>query len=88
MREIVDRLREDAPDDPFWKGVRDVETDGTEVIVHFHEPLEPREVEAGEARVLCHLHDAQALAQARQLRESALSLRLAAPGGRQSSIIV
>jgi oligopeptide/dipeptide ABC transporter ATP-binding protein len=71
VREIVDRLRQDAPDDPFWKGVREVETRPGEVAVHFHEPLEPREVAADRARVLCHLHDPEALAQAEPLRRSA-----------------
>jgi peptide/nickel transport system ATP-binding protein len=67
VREILDRLGAEAPGDPFWKGVRDVETGSGEVIVRFHEPLEPREVEAGRARVLCHLHDEAALARAREL---------------------
>jgi len=71
VREIVERLRRDAPDDPFWSGVREVETRDEEVAVHFHEPLEPREVSADGARVLCHLHDPDALAQAERLRGGA-----------------
>ena len=71
VREIVERLREDAPDDPFWTGVRDVEAGQNEVVVRFHEPLEPREVEAGRARVLCHLHDDAALGEAERRREGA-----------------
>jgi oligopeptide/dipeptide ABC transporter ATP-binding protein len=67
VREIVDALRKDAPDDPFWKGVREVETGDTEVIVQFHEPLVPRPVKAGEAQVLCHLHDQEAMARAFKL---------------------
>jgi oligopeptide/dipeptide ABC transporter ATP-binding protein len=66
--EILERLRQDAPDDPFWKGVREVETGGAEVVVRFHEPLEPREVEVGEAKVLCHLHDPEAIAEAERRR--------------------
>jgi oligopeptide/dipeptide ABC transporter ATP-binding protein len=67
VREIVDRMRQEAPDDPFWTGVQEVETGEGEVVVRFHEPLVPREVEAGKARVLCHLHDAEALARAREV---------------------
>jgi oligopeptide/dipeptide ABC transporter ATP-binding protein len=67
VREIVERLRGDAPEDPIWKGVRDIETGDAEVVVHFHEPLEPREVQAGEAQVLCHLHDPDAMTQAEVL---------------------
>jgi oligopeptide/dipeptide ABC transporter ATP-binding protein len=68
VREVLESLREDAPDDPFWKGVREVETREEEVALHFHEPLEPREVSADRARVLCHLHDPAAVAQAERLR--------------------
>ncbi len=67
VREIVERLRQEAPGDPFWKGVREVETGAAEVVVHFHEPLEPREMQAGDAQVLCHLHDPEALDRARAL---------------------
>jgi oligopeptide/dipeptide ABC transporter ATP-binding protein len=66
--EILEGLRRDAPDDPFWKGVREVETGAAEVVVRFHEPLEPREVQADEAKVLCHLHDPEALAEAERRR--------------------
>jgi oligopeptide/dipeptide ABC transporter ATP-binding protein len=70
VQEILDRMRQEAPHDPFWKGVREVETGEGEVVVRFHAPLVPREVQAGEARVLCHLHDAQALARAREVRSA------------------
>jgi oligopeptide/dipeptide ABC transporter ATP-binding protein len=65
--EIVEALREDAPDDPFWKGVAEVEAREDDVMIRFHQPLEPREVQAGGAKVLCHLHDEAALARARDL---------------------
>ena len=68
VREIVELLQKDAPEDPFWSGVREIETRDREVVVHFHEPLEPREVAAGAAAVLCHLHDPDALARAEELR--------------------
>ena len=71
VRDVLERLRADAPEDPFWTGVREIETGPQEVVVHFHEPLVPREVMAGQAQVLCHLHDPDALARAEQLRAGA-----------------
>jgi oligopeptide/dipeptide ABC transporter ATP-binding protein len=68
VREIIDRLREDAPEDQFWRGVREVETGATEVAIRFREPLVPRPVQAGEAQVLCHLHDPDVVSGARGYR--------------------
>jgi oligopeptide/dipeptide ABC transporter ATP-binding protein len=68
VAEVLEKLRRDAPDDPFWRGVREVETGEGQVVVRFHEPIEPREVQAGEAKVLCHLHDPEAIAEAERRR--------------------
>jgi hypothetical protein len=68
---IIERLRTDAPDDPFWKGVAAVETGDDAVSIRFREGLEPRDVEAGHARLQCHLYDEDALAAAR--REAGMS---------------
>jgi oligopeptide/dipeptide ABC transporter ATP-binding protein len=65
--ELLERLRADAPDDPFWKGVAGVEPGADEAIVRFHEGLVPRDVNSGAALVKCHLHDERALEQARRL---------------------
>jgi oligopeptide/dipeptide ABC transporter ATP-binding protein len=67
VEEILDRLRSDAPEDPFWKGVAGIEVDARGVVVRFHEGLEPRDVESGGARLQCHLYDDEALARAREL---------------------
>jgi oligopeptide/dipeptide ABC transporter ATP-binding protein len=67
VEEILDRLRSDAPEDPFWKGVAGIEVDARGVVVRFHEGLEPRDVESGGARLQCHLYDDEALAHAREL---------------------
>ncbi len=61
---IIERLRADAPDDPFWKGVATVEVEGSAVSVRFHEGLEPRDVHADGSRLQCHLYDPEALAAA------------------------
>jgi oligopeptide/dipeptide ABC transporter ATP-binding protein len=71
VAEIVERLRGDAPDDPFWRGVERVETEDGSVAVHFLPWLDPRDVEAGASRVRCHLHDEKALARAEELRHAA-----------------
>jgi hypothetical protein len=65
--EVLERLRADAPEDPFWKGVAGIDVDAEGVSVRFHEGLDPRDVESGGARLQCHLYDDEALARARQL---------------------
>jgi peptide/nickel transport system ATP-binding protein len=64
VREILERLRADAPDDPFWKGVAGVSADGKGVTVRFNDWLDPRDVESGGVRLQCHLYDTDALANA------------------------
>jgi oligopeptide/dipeptide ABC transporter ATP-binding protein len=62
--QIVERLRADAPDDPFWKGVAGIGERGGAVAIRFHDGLEPRDVESGHSRLQCHLYDPEALAAA------------------------
>jgi len=69
--EVLERLRAAAPDDPFWRGVSETQVVEEGVAVRFHEPLEPRDLAVGAARVQCHLHDEDALAAAGQAREAA-----------------
>jgi oligopeptide/dipeptide ABC transporter ATP-binding protein len=71
--EIVERLRADAPDDPFWKGVAETRVEPDAVVLSFHEGLVPRDVEVGETRVECHLHDDEALARAAAVRSEQAS---------------
>jgi peptide/nickel transport system ATP-binding protein len=70
VAEIVDRLRTDAPDDPFWKGVAAIDTEGSAVTIRFHESLEPRDVQAGGSRLQCHLYDEEALAAAQRATDT------------------
>jgi oligopeptide/dipeptide ABC transporter ATP-binding protein len=66
--EVIHRLRADAPDDPFWKGVAEIaERDGA-AMVRFHDGVDPRDVEAGSSRLQCHLYDPEALAAAEAVR--------------------
>jgi len=68
--ELIHRLRADAPDDPFWKGVAEVRERGGAVAIRFHDGLEPRDVEAGRSRLECHLYDPEALAAAERARNA------------------
>lgn len=61
---VLEAMRADAPDDPFWSGVASIEPVETGARVRFRPFLDPREIEAGAARVRCHLHDPEALAAA------------------------
>jgi oligopeptide/dipeptide ABC transporter ATP-binding protein len=69
VAEIIERLRTEAPEDPFWKGVAGIDTEDSAVAIRFHEGLEPRDVQAGGARLQCHLYDEEALAAARHAAE-------------------
>ena len=64
---ILEQLRQQAPDDPFWRGVEEIETRESDVRVVFKERLVPRPLEVGAALVECHLHDSEALATADRL---------------------
>jgi oligopeptide/dipeptide ABC transporter ATP-binding protein len=85
VAQVLERLRADAPDDPFWKGVAgiDVEPDG--VVVRFNEWLDPQDVESDGVRLQCHLYDDNALARARQLAQGhePVRKRLTPLGSRQ-----
>jgi oligopeptide/dipeptide ABC transporter ATP-binding protein len=65
---VLEALRSDAPDDPFWRGVASTEVVDGGVRVRFHEPIDPREIADGGALVRCHLHDEEALARADEVR--------------------
>jgi oligopeptide/dipeptide ABC transporter ATP-binding protein len=64
--EVLERMRAEAPDDPFWRGVAEMRVEPRHVLVRFHEGLEPRDVEVGSTRLQCHLYDEQALERAKQ----------------------
>jgi oligopeptide/dipeptide ABC transporter ATP-binding protein len=68
VAEIIERLRTDAPDDPFWTAVAAIETGSDAVSIRFHDGIEPRDVQAGKSRLQCHLYDPDALAAAEAAR--------------------
>jgi oligopeptide/dipeptide ABC transporter ATP-binding protein len=67
----LERIRAETPDDPFWRGVAETRVAEGGVAVRFHAGLVPRDMEAGGARVQCHLHDPEALAAAARARGEA-----------------
>jgi oligopeptide/dipeptide ABC transporter ATP-binding protein len=68
VTEVLDAMGDDAPDDPFWKGVAAIEPEEGGVRVRFHEPIDPREITDDGSLVRCHLHDEEALAKAKAVR--------------------
>jgi peptide/nickel transport system ATP-binding protein len=61
---LLESIREERPDAPFWKGVRRIAADGAFAEVEWHDPLAPRPLAQGDSTVECHLYDEDALAQA------------------------
>jgi len=55
-REILDRIRSERPDEPFWSGVDQIEDDGSGVRVDFHPGEDPALRAAGGVEVACHLY--------------------------------
>ena len=54
---ILDRVRADSPDDPFWTGVRALHAGADALEIEWNEPREPRLVPSGPVEVECHLYD-------------------------------
>ena len=56
VKALLDRIREEDPDEPFWRGVRDVESTGDGVRITFHEGVDPLLRQSGGVAVACVLH--------------------------------
>jgi oligopeptide/dipeptide ABC transporter ATP-binding protein len=57
VAEVLERLRADAPEDPFWRGVAAIEAGEDAVTVRFRDWVVPREIDVGATRLRCHLYD-------------------------------
>lgn len=55
-RSLLSRMREEDPDEPFWRGVDSVEDTAKGVEVHFHEGVDPALRRAGGVDVACVLY--------------------------------
>ncbi len=53
---VLEQIRADDPDEPFWKGVRHMHAEGDAVEIEWNEPREPKLVPAGRVQVECHLY--------------------------------
>jgi oligopeptide/dipeptide ABC transporter ATP-binding protein len=63
---LLETIRKANPDEPFWKGVRQVTPADGHVEVEWNEPIVPRLLPTGDSEVECHLYDEEALARARE----------------------
>jgi peptide/nickel transport system ATP-binding protein len=65
---LLETARNEALDEPFWKGVRTLTAADGHVEVELLEPLVPRLLPLGNAHVECHLYDDDALREAETRR--------------------
>jgi peptide/nickel transport system ATP-binding protein len=57
LRGLLERIRDDDPREPFWTGVTSITTEGSQVVVHFGDGVDPALLPSGNVQVACHLHD-------------------------------
>jgi peptide/nickel transport system ATP-binding protein len=74
MAALLETVREDAPDAPFWTGVKRIEAGGDHIEIEWFDPIAPRPLDAGATTVECHLFDDHALAEAERRRAARGSL--------------
>jgi oligopeptide/dipeptide ABC transporter ATP-binding protein len=67
---FLERVRSDDPDEPFWRGVRHMSTEGRNVNVVLNEPYAPRLRPVERVQVECNLFDNEALRRAEELMVS------------------
>jgi peptide/nickel transport system ATP-binding protein len=54
---LLERIRAEDPEEPFWRGIERLESDAVCVKLDFHMPKEPRLERVGEVDVSCHLYE-------------------------------
>jgi peptide/nickel transport system ATP-binding protein len=54
---LLDRIRAEAPRDPFWKGVDGIDTGDSSVTVRFHDGVDPVLTRSGGDEVACLLYE-------------------------------
>jgi peptide/nickel transport system ATP-binding protein len=65
---LLEHIRADEPDEPFWKGVRGLGAQDGHVEVQLDDPIEPRLLPVGDVEVECHLYDDEARRAAERYR--------------------
>jgi oligopeptide/dipeptide ABC transporter ATP-binding protein len=53
---LLDRIRAEDPEEPFWRGVNRLEASGSHVALDFQLPQDPRLQPADDVSVACHLY--------------------------------
>jgi peptide/nickel transport system ATP-binding protein len=76
---LLERIRDEDPDEPFWRGVSRMSAADRHVDIEWGEPLAPRPLVDGEVTVECHLFDEDALAEAAR-RRAAFAVETATGG--------
>ncbi len=74
---LVESIRADSPDAPFWKGIRKIAADGQFAELEWHKPIAPRPLAQGDTTVECHLYDDEALAEAKRRRAGTAAVEVA-----------
>ena len=64
---LLDRVRADDPNEPFWRGVRSISTGERDVGIELNEPYSPRLLPVNGVQVECNLFDEKALDRAAAL---------------------
>jgi peptide/nickel transport system ATP-binding protein len=67
---LLERIREDDPEEPFWRGVRRISANDGYVEVELNAPFAPRLLPVGRVQVECNLYDEDALRQVETLAVS------------------
>lgn len=57
IRSLLDEIRSEDPDEPLWRGVRQVSVADGACVVEFTEGVDPALGRVGGGAVACHLHD-------------------------------
>ncbi|HEU0248488.1 MAG TPA: ABC transporter ATP-binding protein [Gaiellaceae bacterium] len=65
---LLEKVRRESPDEPFWKGVRSLGAAEGHAEVELFEPVTPRLLPLEDAHVECHLYDEDALREAERRR--------------------
>ncbi len=57
VRELLERIQRDDPEEPLWRGVAALRADDDAAIVRFRDGADPALRAEGDVRVACHLWD-------------------------------
>jgi peptide/nickel transport system ATP-binding protein len=63
VRSVLDGIKNEAPDEPLWKGVTSIDDGGSGVTVHFEPADSPRLRRAGGVEVACVLYPDEGVAE-------------------------